>query len=75
MSSKMVISCPVCVFLHPGMEGLERTAFDDVHSSSAYDSIFVTEKSARIIIRCRNKTHPTPGAARKDGITPKWFKD
>jgi hypothetical protein len=56
-------------------EGLERSAFDDVHSSSAYDSIFVTKKSARIIIRCRNKTHPTPGPPGKDGITPKWFKD
>jgi len=57
------------------MEGLERIAFDDVHSSSAYDSIFVTKKSARIITPCRNKTHPTPGTTGKDGITPKWFKD
>jgi hypothetical protein len=44
MSSKMVISCLVCVFLHLGMEGLEKIAFDDVHYSSAYDSIFVTKK-------------------------------
>ncbi len=61
MWSKMVISCPVCVFLHLGMEGLERIAFDDVHFSSAYDSIFVTKKSAWIIIRCRNKTPNTRG--------------
>jgi hypothetical protein len=44
MLSKTMISCPVCVFLHMGLEGLEVIAFDDVHFSSAYDSIFVTKK-------------------------------